>query len=96
MALPFRTIVLNITTCIECPKHQLIEDAHATDRARADDVAVVCSICPNLARNLESAKSTDHSPHRVVAAGCAPDKVDLQAGVPDWCPLWHKDLFLGG
>lgn len=95
MPLPFRTIVLNIASCTECPKHQLIEDPHAAERAREDDVAVVCTLCPNPLRDAAAPAASAQSPHRVIVAGCRPDEIDARAGVPDWCPLWHKDLFLG-
>jgi hypothetical protein len=93
MPLPIRSIVLNIRSCMECPKHQMIQDPDPTQPGYEDAIAVVCTLSPNPERNLTSLQASDHSPHRPVVATCRPQHVEREAEVPDWCPLLHKNLF---
>jgi hypothetical protein len=91
---PIRSIVLNISSCLECPKHQLIQDPDPVDPEREEDVAVVCTLSPNPARDPASLLHSDQSPHRPVVTVCPPSLAEAQALIPDWCPLLHKVLFL--
>ncbi len=75
-----------LSSCVDCPAHQIIKDPDPTDWFNDDDVAVVCTETEHANRNPGSRYHADRSPHRPVAVGCRPFYAEREAQVPKWCP----------
>lgn len=80
-------VTIEITSCIDCPDHEVISDPDPHDWFCDDDMAVVCKKTPNPNGTKPDSKyCSDYSPYRYITRSCRPYNLRKETNVPDWCP----------
>lgn len=77
-----------MNNCMDCPKHEVVNDRDPDDWFCDDDVAVVCTLTPNPKRDQASRHLSDHSKFRAVTVACRPYNKRKESERPGWCPLF--------
>lgn len=80
------TVSLSITSCMDCPNHQVTSDPDPHDSFCYDDVAVLCKKTPQEPIR-GSVWSSDKEFFRPVATSCRPYNKRKESEIPTWCPL---------
>lgn len=78
---------LEITNCIDCPNHEVINDGDPHDWFCDDDVAVVCTKAENHDCKGNSVYAVERNPHQAITTACRPYNTRKECEVPSWCPL---------
>lgn len=73
--------------CIDCGQHEVIHDPDPTDSFNDDDMAVVCKLAMNPARDVNHRYLANRHPQRSVTMSCRPYNLRKESDRPDWCPL---------
>ncbi|WP_415913388.1 hypothetical protein [Neptuniibacter sp. QD37_11] len=78
------------SSCLDCPKHQVIPDPDPDDWFCDDDKAVVCKLALNDERDTSSKWASDHSVYRSIARSARPHHLKKESNTPDWCPKLQR------
>ncbi len=78
---------LKITSCLQCPFHEIMHDPDPNDWFNDDDVSVVCKKVKKE-KEPSSEYASDRQEHKVVSFGDRPYQVkEDKIKIPEWCPL---------
>jgi hypothetical protein len=81
----------DITNCIDCPFHQVINDPDPDDWFCDDDKAVVCTK-KQRKPDFTSKYVCDRQEFEIIASACRPYNLRKESQVPRFCPLgYNKD-----
>ena len=81
-----------ITNCMDCKFHRVINDPDPHDWFNDDDEAVMCTLTEGNPNHDESSlyRSTRQNVHRCVTVSCRPYSKRSECEIPDWCPKLPK------
>lgn len=79
--------ILKITSCLDCPFHEVINDPDPHDSFNIDDMAVVCKKTIREP-NFNSEYAADRQKYKPISVGDRPYQIKREyIKIPKWCPL---------
>jgi hypothetical protein len=75
-----------ISNCIDCEHHKVIDDRDPDDWFCDDDKAVICTLSP-AEPEPDSRYISHRSAFRRITEACRPYNIRKESNTPAWCPL---------
>lgn len=73
-------------SCIDCPKHEIINDRDPHDWFCDNDAAIICTLVKNDRRDITSKYLSNHSEFKSITTACRPYNLRKETKIPEWCP----------
>lgn len=83
-----KQLVIDLSSCLECPFHRVIGDPDPDDWFNDDDKAIVCTKKSNQKLNINSRYASDRQMYAVVESSMRPTELKKEnVEIPKWCPI---------